>query len=532
MKKITLFLAAVLAMVLFTVTAYAEYNYDYNIFDCWWEEQTEDGRIFGSWEKCDVATSYKVRLTYGNSRKVVKDWYTSSSSGINDFTSYIANKGTGTYYFDVYPVKGGTDYMVSSEGLEVTSTMVNLAKKHEKKEAEERKAAMSGWSQGPDGYWRYYKSGGVACKNEWLDDAGKRYHFDSSGKMQTGWQQISGYWYYFDKSGALYVNTVSPDGYRVNAEGKWIDENGSPIPVSSSSSSSSSKTSTRTLSSISIYINEKNNGEGKATTANFTAGSGFDIVSENLSVPRELWNPGDSITVTLRCTPKSGYTFTAGSVKATVSGGSNIQVSGGTTERTVKFTYTPKMKLATPVGFCFNENMELTWRKSERAAGYKLVFYRNNSQIGSKTVTVNKFPDVYEYLYTGEEGKISVKVYAVNNGKASSYLINSDAGVIDDLNALESAAGYGGFTWEGNKLYYYDSIGDKATGWQYIDSNWYHFKNSGAADGPGWFQDKDGCWYWFDNLCRMCVGTINDGKANYFMNDGSNPNLPYGAWKE
>ncbi len=39
--------------------------------------------------------------------------------------------------------------------------------------------------------------------------------------MQTGWVEVSGKWYYFDKSGALLTNTITPDGYYVNANGEW-----------------------------------------------------------------------------------------------------------------------------------------------------------------------------------------------------------------------------------------------------------------------------------------------------------------------
>lgn len=77
------------------------------------------------------------------------------------------------------------------------------------------------------------------------------YHFDeTSGIMQTGWQEINGKWYYFATSasadtyeydavsekwyykdstsvrpyGSMYINEVTPDGYRVDATGAWIRE--------------------------------------------------------------------------------------------------------------------------------------------------------------------------------------------------------------------------------------------------------------------------------------------------------------------
>ena len=44
--------------------------------------------------------------------------------------------------------------------------------------------------------------------------------------MLTGWQWIGGNCYYLDpqgqNEGALYRNTTTPDGYAVDAEGRWV----------------------------------------------------------------------------------------------------------------------------------------------------------------------------------------------------------------------------------------------------------------------------------------------------------------------
>ena len=83
-----------------------------------------------------------------------------------------------------------------------------------------------GWIQTPSG-WYYLDTSGL-MKTGWLQDAdGKWYFLDTAkgiqeGKMLTGWNWIDGYCYYFDnQSGALLVNTTTPDGYKVNADGKW-----------------------------------------------------------------------------------------------------------------------------------------------------------------------------------------------------------------------------------------------------------------------------------------------------------------------
>lgn len=36
--------------------------------------------------------------------------------------------------------------------------------------------------------------------------------------------QTNGYWYYVGADGALFVNGTTPDGYRVDANGVWIQK--------------------------------------------------------------------------------------------------------------------------------------------------------------------------------------------------------------------------------------------------------------------------------------------------------------------
>lgn len=42
------------------------------------------------------------------------------------------------------------------------------------------------------------------------------------GFMYTGWHEIDGKWYYFDSTGAMAASTTTPDGYRVGADGVWV----------------------------------------------------------------------------------------------------------------------------------------------------------------------------------------------------------------------------------------------------------------------------------------------------------------------
>lgn len=77
------------------------------------------------------------------------------------------------------------------------------------------------WIQQGDLWW-YRNADGSYTTNNWQNIGGKLYFFDASGWMKTGWIQWGNKWYYCDASGAMLVNTTTPDGLRVGADGAWV----------------------------------------------------------------------------------------------------------------------------------------------------------------------------------------------------------------------------------------------------------------------------------------------------------------------
>lgn len=100
----------------------------------------------------------------------------------------------------------------------------------------------AGWKQDGKGWW-FENTDGTYVSNTWKQVNGKWYAFDRQGYMRTGWFQENGKWYYLDNSGAMqtgwikenekwyymgadgacFINTITPDGYMVDANGVWID---------------------------------------------------------------------------------------------------------------------------------------------------------------------------------------------------------------------------------------------------------------------------------------------------------------------
>ena len=74
----------------------------------------------------------------------------------------------------------------------------------------------------------YYFDGNGTMLTGWIGTMdGKWYFFDDAktvdqGKMVIGWKNILGSWYYFSDDGAMLVNAITPDGFIVGADGKWV----------------------------------------------------------------------------------------------------------------------------------------------------------------------------------------------------------------------------------------------------------------------------------------------------------------------
>ena len=52
----------------------------------------------------------------------------------------------------------------------------------------------------------------------------KWYFMDQNGVLLTGWQFINGKWYYLTADGSMLASTQTPGGYKVGADGAWIQQ--------------------------------------------------------------------------------------------------------------------------------------------------------------------------------------------------------------------------------------------------------------------------------------------------------------------
>lgn len=87
-------------------------------------------------------------------------------------------------------------------------------------------AAAGEWELSENGkYWTYCTSPGNPVKDEWIEEEGKTYYLDKSGRMKTGWvkNEEDGKKYYMGEDGAMCFNTFSKDDRYVGPEGTQIE---------------------------------------------------------------------------------------------------------------------------------------------------------------------------------------------------------------------------------------------------------------------------------------------------------------------
>lgn len=68
----------------------------------------------------------------------------------------------------------------------------------------------------------YLNPDGAMVSNDWVLQDGKWYFFNESGAMQNGWVKWKDKWYYLNADGSMTTNIVTPDGYKIDSNGVWI----------------------------------------------------------------------------------------------------------------------------------------------------------------------------------------------------------------------------------------------------------------------------------------------------------------------
>lgn len=169
-----------------------------------------------TWEEADGAKTYQVRLYRGSSS--VTDAI-STSNNYYDFSSYFTK--TGDYYFKVRALDSNSK---KGDWIESDSFYVDDDELATIQSGSYSSSSTTGgtWLQDGVGWW-YRNADGTYTRDGWQLINNYWYCFNSVGYMRTGWIYSGNLWYYCDNTtGAMLTGTTTPDGYRVDANGVWI----------------------------------------------------------------------------------------------------------------------------------------------------------------------------------------------------------------------------------------------------------------------------------------------------------------------
>ncbi|WP_280846805.1 carbohydrate binding domain-containing protein [Mesobacillus selenatarsenatis] len=148
-------------------------------------------------------------------------WYFLEESGAMK-TGWVKS-GTKWYYLQSggamktgWLKSGGKWYYLESSGAMKTGWLKSGGKWYY---LEGSGVMKTGWLKS-GGKWYYLENSG-AMKTGWVKSGTKWYYLENSGAMKTGWIKSGSKWYYLYSSGAMAYNTTI-DGYKLGADGAWI----------------------------------------------------------------------------------------------------------------------------------------------------------------------------------------------------------------------------------------------------------------------------------------------------------------------
>jgi len=283
-KKLCFIVTLAAALIIMSMTAFAESYSSYWKADSsgvWHVYYPGGGMVKNAW-LCDDAVA-------SNGKNV---WYLIDENG-NMITNGLVQDGTGNYYsletnhngyFGMLRYRSGTydgvwlnlesshngsfaailnqdgiNSLKSRYGLKNVSGINNNScvytstfggsSQSTAGQSSQTASSSGGWKQ-EGGYWKYYQNGSP-IKASWKQIDGRWYYFDGNGRMLAGWQQINGVFYYLEAHvegynghpyGSMWQNETTPDGYRLDANGAWIQDTNTGNNTGSSTGSSSSGT--------------------------------------------------------------------------------------------------------------------------------------------------------------------------------------------------------------------------------------------------------------------------------------------------
>ncbi len=191
------------------------------------EVRWSDGAV-ASWNAAYNAGNYQVKLYRDG--KAVNTTQTTAVPYL-DLSPLMTKEGN--YYFKVRAVnvvksentsewvESGEMYL-PKEKADANKALYGSAANSGYTEPGQALTPQTGWNKDAIGWW-YLNEDGTYPASNWKYIHDKWYFFDSKGYMQTGWILWNHQYYYCDTTnGDMLYNCMTPDGYRLDSAGVWI----------------------------------------------------------------------------------------------------------------------------------------------------------------------------------------------------------------------------------------------------------------------------------------------------------------------
>lgn len=137
-----------------------------------------------------------------------------SISGVvnSDTSTWTSDPLSGKYKLNILdasgnqvPVSNGF-YMVTNTVTQVVNNIPIQTQVNNTYYFDTQGNMVTGWVQTADNKWFFFENAKTA----------------DEGKMSLGWKQVLGSWYYFTADGSMMENGITPDGFIIGADGKWV----------------------------------------------------------------------------------------------------------------------------------------------------------------------------------------------------------------------------------------------------------------------------------------------------------------------
>lgn len=203
-----------------TLPAVGDGEYNLGIPEVYWEEDS----AYAYWEEAEDAKSYELKL-YRNDKLLTSKSLTTSGDGY-DFSEYFTEKGDYKYKIRAVYNKTHKGEWVESDEMEIKSDEVNKPSLGQPSvNATDLKNGT--WIKDSKG-WMWLNTDKTWAKDGWKKINNKDYYFTTDGYMYTGWMfdNSLGNWYHLSEDGDKDINKIV-SGCKLDSTGKWVSNENS-----------------------------------------------------------------------------------------------------------------------------------------------------------------------------------------------------------------------------------------------------------------------------------------------------------------